>query len=549
MPLSLPRLRWLILAALVGLLLIAAPKPTDTAALSAFQWAAELPVRDTPGQDVGKPALQATWFACPDGRCPGNYQDIEAAYQGVIARRPRDPQPWRQLGDLYTIWGRPDDALHAYNQALLRGDDSAALDRSLAHGYTILGNLQNSCSSGPCQASMRYWTAYLARRPDDRAARQALGRVAIRLADWERARIELEHLLADDPTDVVAHAWLGLLLIGPDPLAGASHLQQAASDSALAAQLAPIFIAERLSLSSDDPAYRSALLGMSLLNLDVSVFGRLERESGQLSPVNQEDLQQAITTLALRSLLAAIYRSPGYADAYAYLGQAFEQLGQSDWAQAALRYALELAPGSALVQTMVGLYWDRHQSPALARQYFEAAYNQDPDNATLCLEIAATYLDEGNYTAAEIWLRFATEIAPDDPQVWKTLAQFYIDLGIDVEASGLPAARRLLELVPRDARAHDLLGWAQFLADEQSEALDSLLRALALDPTLASAHYHLGRLHALQGDYAQAVRAYQQAAANDVRGQLAPELDRAWDDLPEPYRVNALPAEGMREEQ
>lgn len=535
MPLSPFKIRWLILASLACLLLIAAPQPTDTAAVSAFQRAAEPPAQNTRSQDVDEPTLQTTWFTCPGERCQGSHQDIEAAYQDVIARRPRDPQPWRQLGDLYTIWGRPDDALHAYNQALRRDDDSAALDRSLAHLYTILGDVQHTCPDGPCQESMRYWTAYLARRPDDRAARQALARAAIRLGDWERARAELEHLLADDPTDVVSHAWLGLLLIGPDPVTGASHLQQAASDPALAAQLAPIFVAERLSVPSDDPAYRSALLGVSLLNLDVSVFGKLSerRGSAQLDPINQ-DVQQAITTLALRSLLAAIYRSPSYADAYAYLGQAFEQLGQSDWAQAALRYALELAPGSAIVQTMVGLYWDRHQAPALARQYFEAAYNQDQDNATLCLEIAATYLDEGNYTAAEIWLRFATEIAPDDPQVWKMLAQFYIDLGIDVKASGLSAARRLLELVPRDAQAHDLMGWAQFLANEHSEALDSLLRALALDPTLASAHYHLGRLHALQGDYAQAVRAYQQAAAYDVDGQLATELDRAGDDLPSP---------------
>jgi tetratricopeptide (TPR) repeat protein len=542
MPLSPFKVRWLILASFVGLLFIAAPEPTDIAALSAFQRAAELPAQSTRSQDLDELTLQTAWFTCPGGLCQGSRQDIAATYRVVIARRPRDPQPWRQLGDLFTIWGRPDDALHAYNQALLRGDDSAALDRSLAHLYATLGDLQHTCPDGPCQESMRYWTEYLTRRPDDRAARQALARVAIRLADWERARAELEHLLADDPTDAVAHAWLGLLLIGPDPVTGASHLQQAASDPALAAQLAPLFIAERLSVASDNPAYRSALLGVSLLNLDVSVLGKLsERQgSGQVDPVNQEDLQQAITTLALRSLLAAIYRSPGYADAYAYLGQAFEQLGRSDWAQAALRYALELAPGSTVVQTMVGLYWDRHQAPALARQYYEAAYNQDRDNATLCLEIAATYLDEGNYTAAEIWLRFAAEIAPDDPQVWKTLAHFYIDLGIDVKASGLSAAERLLELAPRDAHAHDLMGWAQFLADEKAEARDSLLRALALDPTLASAHYHLGRLNAFQGDYAQAVRAYQQAAAYDLDGQLAMELDRAWGELPEPYRVNGL---------
>jgi tetratricopeptide (TPR) repeat protein len=517
------RIRWLILFSLVGLLLISAPRPTDGAAVLAFQQAAELPTPGAHTQDLDALSLPALRFACPGGLCQGSRQDIEAAYQGVIARRPWDPQPWRQLGNLYTIWGRPDDALRAYNQALRRGDDAAVLDRSLAQLYAILGDTRKS---------MRYWTDFLAHRPDDRAARQALARAAIRSADWERARTELEHLLADDPTDTVVHAWLGLLLIGPDPVTGTSHLHQATSDPALTALLAPVFVAERLSVTSENPAYRSALLGVSLLDLDVSILNKLsEQESDQLGPGSQEELQNTITTLALRSLLAAIYRSPGYADAYAYLGQAFEQLGQSDWAQASLRYALQLAPESAVVQTLVGLYWDRHKAPALARQFFEAAYSQDQDNATLCLEIAATYVVEGRYTAAEIWLRFATEIAPDDPQVWKTLAQFYIDLGVDAQESGRSAAKRLLELAPQDALAHDLMGWVQFLTTEDSEARASFLRALALDPALASAHYHLGRLNARQGRYAEAALAYQQADEYDRQGNLAMELDRAWDDL------------------
>jgi tetratricopeptide (TPR) repeat protein len=134
-------------------------------------------------------------------------------------------------------------------------------------------------------------------------------------------------------------------------------------------------------------------------------------------------------------------------------------------------------------------------------------------------------------------LRFATEIAPDDPQVWKTLAQFYIDLGVDAQESGLSAAQRLLELAPQDALAHDLMGWVQFLTAAESEARASFSQALALDPALASAHYHLGRLNAWQGRYAEAALAYQRAAKNDVDGSLAMELDRAWDDLLETYQA------------
>lgn len=456
------------------------------------------------------------------------HQQAEEAYSCTIARRPLDPQPWRRLGDLYAARRSPDDALGAYGQALRQGDEAADLDRSLAQLYATLGDLRRSAS---------FWDNYLRRRPNDRVARLALAQTAIQLANWQLARAELEHLLAHAPSDPVVHAWLGLLLIGPEPTTGMSHLQRAAEDPALAATLAPVFAAERRSSAANNKAYRSALLGASLLDLDVTALGQIsELIPSELDRVPVEQLKNATATLALRSLLAASYRSPGYADAYAYLGQAFDQLGWSSWAQNALHYALQLAPQSPVVQTLIGLYWDRHGAPAIARHFYEVAYRQDPDNVALSLEIAATYAAEGQYTAAEVWLLLAADKAPDDPEVWRALTHFYLDLDIDAEESGMAAAIRLLELVPDDAQAHDLMGWAYFLEKEDALARASLTRALALDPTLASVHYHLGRLNARQGRNVQASRDYYRAAEYDATGQLKAQLERAWEELPPEFR-------------
>jgi tetratricopeptide (TPR) repeat protein len=497
------RIRGLLLLSLVGLLLTSAPEPTDAVAVIAFRQGDVLAADGMRGQ-------------------------AEEAYLRTTARRPLDPQPWRRLGDLYAAWRRPDDALDAYGQALRRGDDAAALDRSLAQLYATLGDLRRSAS---------LWDDYVRRRPEDRGARLALARTAIQLADWERARAEMERLLAHAAPDPVVHAWLGLLLIGPEPATGLSHLQRASDDPALATALAPVFAAEHHSSTADNKAFRSALLGASFLDLDLTALGQLSEpvpNGRDRMPVEQ--LKNATATLALRSLLAAVYRDPGYADAYAYLGQAFDQLGWSAWAQNALRYALQLAPQSPVVQTLIGLYWDRHGAPAMARHFYEVAYKQDPDNVALSLEIAATYAAQGQYTAAEVWLLLAVEVAPDDPQVWKTLAHFYLDLGVDVEESGMAAATRLLELAPNDAQAHDLMGWAYFLDQEDALARASLTQALALDPTLASAHYHLGRLNARQGHHAQASRDYYRAARHDTDGQLTAQLERARDELPPEFR-------------
>jgi tetratricopeptide (TPR) repeat protein len=503
----LPWTRWLILWSLAGILLAIAPQPNDTVAVTTWQ--------------------QATQLATE-----GERRKAAETFQLVIARRPFDPQPWRQLGDLYVAWGQPDAAHHAYGQAIRRGERGAALNRGLAQLYVDLGDRRQAA---------RRWTNYLAYRPDDRIARLILAQIAIRLADWGHARTQLEHLLAEDSDDPWPHAWLGLLLIDSDPATGVFHLQQAADDPALSELVVPLLDAERLSTASDDPAYRSTLLGAAFLKLGRHLPPDIANNQA-IAPALlsyralEREFTQATSMLALRSLLVAVNRNPAYADAYAYLGHALDQLGWSGWARASFETAVRLAPQSTLVLTLTGLYWDRHGNPTLARDHYLAAYHQERDNAALCLDIATTYSEEGEYTAAEVWLLYAIEITPDAPEVWEALARFYLEHNIGVQESGLPAANRLLELAPGDARAHDLVGWAYFLTEKDTQAEASLNQALSLDPSLASAHYHLGRLYARQGHYAQAIQAYHLADGYDVYGQLAAELDRAWSDLPQAYR-------------
>ncbi len=470
--------RWLVLILALGLILALSPGPTDAVAVTALR---------------------------------------DGALQLAAARRPADPQPWRMLGDLYLAVGQVDAALTAYDQALRRGDDSAALDASLARLHA---------AQGDDRRAVRYWARLLSRHPFERAARLALAESAIALADWSRAQRELEFLLAADPNDPVAHAWLGLLLIEPQPTAAIPHLEQAAQDPVWEAALKPVLAANRQAVASADPAYRSTLLGAALLGLDPS----------SLNAASPATFSRAATMLALRSLLLAVHRNPAYADAFAYLGQTLDRIGQTDWAAAAFAYALQLAPQSPIALTLAGSYWDRHARPDLARYLFEVAFDLDRENSALCLQIGATYLAQGEYTAAEAWLLFATELAPEDVQVWKTLAHFYLDTGIGAGQSGLFAARRWVELTPAAADAHDLLGWAYFLANQPAQAAASLTQALTLDPNLASAYYHWGRLQADQGRFDQAIRAYERAAALDTDRQLAANLERAWSALPEAYQ-------------
>jgi len=207
----------------------------------------------------------------------------------------------------------------------------------------------------------------------------------------------------------------------------------------------------------DDPSYASALLGRVL-------FGAQE------------------WALAARQFERALSCNPDYPDAHAYLGHALDQMGRPDEAWPHLQQAATLAPDSPV----------------------ETAYDLDPTNPATCVEIGQAWAAEGRYVAAEIWLREAVSLQPDDPALWEVLARFYLDHNITTEERGVEATAEWVRLSPDDACAHDLQGWAAFQVGDYDTAESGFLRALSLDPALASAHYHLGRLWAAQGAHQKA---------------------------------------------
>ena len=191
--------------------------------------------------------------------------------------------------------------------------------------------------------------------------------------------------------------------------------------------------------------------------------------------------------------------------------------------------AIGLAPDSVTARVLLGLHYDRLGDYAAARAEYEAAYDLDPENPALCVEIGQTWVAEGRYVAAEIWLQGAISLHPDDPALWEILARFYLDHAITVEGRGVEAAERFLELAPGNARAHDLRGWAAFQVGDYDTAQDGFLAAIALDPALAAAYYHLGVLRHAQGNPEEARDAFVRAVNLDTTGALVPLIERAVD--------------------
>jgi Flp pilus assembly protein TadD len=216
---------------------------------------------------------------------------------------------------------------------------------------------------------------------------------------------------------------------------------------------------------------------------------------------------------------------PADGEAQAYLGYATARAGRASEGALHLNSAAQLAPESAIVHVLLGLHHDQNGALVAARSEYEIAYELDPDNPAICLEIGETWASERRYLAAEIWLRHAVDLAPSDPVLWEALARFYVDYGMAEQARD--ATDQLVELAPSSASSHDLRGWAAFLAGDWDLAEESLRRAVALEPTFALAHYHLARLWQELGAGQRAEEAFTRAFDLDTTGEIGPLIERA----------------------
>jgi Flp pilus assembly protein TadD len=417
-----------------------------------------------------------------------------AAYRDAVALLPDDPAAHVRLARVSLEWGRADETLAALAEAERLGADEATVEElrvathvAGADWPAVVSHSQRLLALAPPEAA------------EARETRHTLARAYEALEEWEAARAEYEALAQADPTDGLARERLGLLLLGDDPEA-VRHLF--AAGTGLAQQLLAVLQEPG---TAENPAYVSGLQGQVLLGA---------RE----------------WALAARQFERALSINPNYAEARAYLGYALDQVGRSAEARTHLVLAAGLAPDSAVTHVLLGLHYDRQGDLPAARAEYEAAYDLDPQNPATCVEIGQTWAAEREYTAAEVWLQEAVSLQPDDPTWWEILVRFYLAHNI-TEGRSTEAAAELVRLVPEDAEAHDLHGWAALQAGEYEAAQESLMEALALDPALAPAHYHLGLLRVAQGERGQAEASFVRALDFDTTGEMTLLVERALDDL------------------
>jgi serine/threonine-protein kinase len=231
------------------------------------------------------------------------------------------------------------------------------------------------------------------------------------------------------------------------------------------------------------------------------------------------------------ALLAAVdaYRKaididPDYAEAYAGLAKALENLATNnfadldqvvDKAEAAARKSIELAPTLAEGHMVLSVIANAYRlDPAAAMKEIDSAISLDPGNVEVLIEYARLYAVAGDFETA------------------------------------IDAALTAQELDPVSTAAALQLGNVSYLARRYDDAIDAFKRVLSLNPHYPRPYYGIAMCKFLQGDLEEAAKSVAQEPLTWMRfSGLAIVQNKLGDDdaaeeamasLIESYRDNGL---------
>jgi len=333
----------------------------------------------------------------------------------------------------------------------------------------------NYLNADPRRASEVWVQALEGENPSDQLYSR-LSQIYDENADYPKAAQYLQKYVATHSEGASAHYRLGLLLTLSDP-------NQALSELTSASQLDPQL----------DPAVQTLRISLNLASLNGSTSERFVIIGRGLGLVGEWPLAHAAFEEAVKA-------DGKNAEAWAWLGEANQQMDQPEGGSAELDQALHLNRNSSIVRGLHGLYLQRIGNFRQALMEFQSAAKLEPDNPAWQVSIGEAHSKLGDLIRALGAYQAATTLAPEEANYWRLLAIFCAQNNVNIKDVGVPAAQKAVVLAKEDAASFDVLGWLLLLDARHQEAERTLMRALELDSQNASAHLHLGMVYLQKDD-------------------------------------------------
>lgn len=387
--------------------------------------------------------------------------------------------------------------------------------------YTMKGlALQGA---GDKAAGLAAFRKALAINPSYEPALQAAAQIEFEDRD-SNAKNTLESVLRVSPSSETAHAMLAVLLFESRSCAAAlPHFEKApgAGQSPSVKWQYGVCLLERQRWSD------AAKQFVSLLQLREHAPTRYNLA---LAYWNARDYQSAVSTLQpldgpdadgdVRRLLASALEATGDTPkAYAVLRRAIEQNPQDerflvdfavmcmehkapDLGVEVVRAGIRQAPGSARLQTLLGVLLVRSGDAAEGQEAFRRAQELEPQAGQAGqaglgrIGLASTLMQMGLAADAATLLREQLAASGRDPRTELTLVRALLLKGPSAEENreAESALQWIVKEEPGNATAHGLLGKLYFQSGDLSRATAELETAIRLDPSDRVSTYQLMRV-------------------------------------------------------
>jgi putative PEP-CTERM system TPR-repeat lipoprotein len=158
------------------------------------------------------------------------------------------------------------------------------------------------------------------------------------------------------------------------------------------------------------------------------------------------------------------------------------------------------------------------QGEELANKWYAA----HPNDAWIIGSTGTILLGKGDFRGAEVWLRRAVQLLPDNLVL---LNNFAWVLGKLQHPEAIAVANRALQKAPESAEVLDTVGSVHVEAGQVEKGIELLTKALAVAPGSPSAHIHMARALVKVGRKDEARKHVDAAAKSATSGSLKKEIE------------------------
>lgn len=229
---------------------------------------------------------------------------------------------------------------------------------------------------------------------------------------------------------------------------------------------------------------------------------------------------------ARAALEREVKSSPNDPKALMWLGVVDDAMKDPESAVAVLDKAAKLAPKDQDI-----LYNRGRAALLLSQKSYEQMFQRDSDSWRVHQVLAQAFAESDRHAQAIDEYKLAIGIAPNEPELYESLGNEYWN-GSQLEQAE-QAFSKEVELDPENAMALYYLGSVRVERDNNQGGVPVLERALALNPNIADASYHLGRGQLALGQDAPAISNFKDAIKADPGSDLA---QRSYYELAIAYR-------------